>query len=187
MSSLLLRKKNTKRSLLAEEIWTLCQHVCPKIYKDMQRVALMKAFDPDYFEKEFRKVSDDFALISVFGVQLDHPNELSWNSVKSHWLELRNIVAKYLGEEDSRIIDIDNRYNLRLKLKYLERPADLRRDWWDSHPNREASLENIAVNWWRMTKVPPCKFEDLAANSSTYELSENINDIQTATLSKFRS
>ena len=67
-----------------------------------------------------------------------------------------------------------------------ERPRPLPRDWWDSHPNREASLNNIAVNWWRMTKAPPCKFEDLEEDSSTYEVSENLNDLQSGTQSKFR-
>ena len=76
MSYLLLRNKKAKWLLLAEQMWALCQVVSPKIYKDMQRVALMKVFDLDYFEKEFDKVSDDFAVISVFGVQLDHPDEL---------------------------------------------------------------------------------------------------------------
>lgn len=179
------RDKKAKWLPLAEKMWTLCEVVSPKIYKDMQRVALMKEFEPEYFEKEFDKVSDDFVLISVFGVQLDHPDELSPRSVRHHWLKLRNIFAKYLGKEDPRIGDIDNNYHLLPKIKLVERPRSLTRDLWDSHPNREASLENIAVNWWRMKKAPPCKFEDLEEDSSTYEVSEGLNDMQSGTQSKF--
>ena len=150
----------------------------------MQRVALMKPFDQEYYKEEFRKVSEDFAIISVFGIQLDHADKFEWNSLRDYWIEIRNVVAKYLDNtKDVRLVAIDHKCNFmslrRLpKITFTDRPQKpLPREWWDSNPEREESLENIAVNWWMLARVPPCKYEDFAT-PDTSKVEEEINLIE---------
>ena len=174
MSFLPLTKNQKKsRQALAEDIWNLIQVAAPVMYKDMQRVSLMKPFDASYVKEEFPKLSKDFAVISVFGLLLDRPDEFDWRLLKRRWLKIRNIVAKYLDNtNDERIAIIDNQCNFMSFRRlppptFSERPRKaLPRQWWDEHPSRDKSLENIAVNWWRMAKVPSCKYEDFAGVDS---------------------
>ena len=174
----LTKKQTTHRKELGEEMWSLCQLACPKIYKDMQRVSLMKAFDRDYFKEEFPKISKDFAIISVFGMQLDKPDEFDWKSLKDRWAKLRNIVAKYIDNTHSTkfaLIDHQCGFILRRlpEINHDDPPRKpLPREWWDNHPDREGSLENIALNWWLMDSLPPHKYEDFAEE----ELVEDVQD-----------
>lgn len=174
----LTKKQTRNRKELSEEIWSLCRLASPKMYKDMQRVALMEPFDSEYFKQEFPKLSSDFAIISVFGLQLDHPDQFDWKSLTDHWVKLRNIVAKYMdkrGMTKVAIIDDRCRFMLRRlpKITYPERPMkSLPREWWDNHPDREGSLENIGLNWWRMASLPEYKYEDFAVE----ELVEDVQD-----------
>jgi hypothetical protein len=174
------------RKELSEEIWALCELVSPKIYKDMQRVALMEPFDPVYFKQEFQKLSSDFAVISVFGLQLDHPNRVNWKSLTDHWRKLRNIVAIYIDKSEMTKIDkIDNHSHFILhrlpKITYNpdQRPRkSLPREWWDNHPDREASLENIGLNWWRMASLPEYTYEDFAVEEAVEAVQDEGEEVR---------
>ena len=159
-------------------MWSLCQLACPKIYKDMQRVSLMKPFDMKYFKEEFPIISRDFAIISVFGMELDKPDEFDWKSLKDRWVKLRNIVAKYMDKNQcEKFALIDHRcgfiFRRLLKINHPDRPKrPLPRGWWDNHPDRKASLENIALNWWLMDTLPEHKYEDFVVEG----LVEDVED-----------
>ena len=174
----LTKKQMTNRKELGEEMWSLCQLACPKIYKDMQRVSLMKPFDMEYFKEEFPKISTDFAIISVFGMQLDKPDDFDWKSLKDRWVKLRNIVAKYMDNTQStKLALIDQQcgfiFHRLPKINHADRPKNpLPREWWDNHPDKEASIENIALNWWLMETVPEHKYEDFVEE----ELVEDVQD-----------
>jgi hypothetical protein len=158
--------KTEKRRERAEEIWTLCQQVCPIIYKDMQRVALMEYWDKAYFEKAFREVSKDYITISCFGMQLRKWDRQGRRSLRDRWLQIRVILVKYMDQNDYRFTRIEEHYNFMSlrglpKITPAQRPMRLPRKWWDEHPNRDASLDRIALVWWRLRKAPPCGFEDI--------------------------
>lgn len=165
-------------------MWLLCQHVSPKMYKDMQRVSLMQPFDEAYFEEEFPKISEEFTIMSCFGMQLDEGDKFDWRSLKDYWLEIRNVVAKYMDTRDIRFVTIENQCKSiplrRLpKITFPDRPTKpLPRQWWDEHPFREKSLENIAIDWWKMARVPPCKYEDFAGVDSTEDEITLIEDVE---------
>lgn len=165
-------------------MWSLCRLVSPKIYKDMQRVALMEPFDLKYFKQEFPKLSSDFAIISVFGLQLDRPERFDWKSLTEHWIKLRNIIAKYMDTTgNTKIAVIDNQCHFTLrrppKITYPERPQrQLPREWWDNHPDREASLKNIGLSWWRMASLPEYKYEDFAVEELVEDVQDEYEDAQ---------
>lgn len=159
------------RRELAEEIWGLCQGVCPIIYKDMQRVVLMEHWDNVYFEEAFHEVSKDYIAISCYGMQLRKWDSLDRRSLKNRWLQLRVILAKYMDQSDIKFAKIEEHYNF-MSLRGLpkiipgQRPRSLPREWWDEHPDRDSCMDRIALVWWRLRKALPYEFEDICGTEA---------------------
>jgi hypothetical protein len=125
----------------------------------------MKYWDKEYFEKAFPEVSKDYIVISCFGMQLRNWDRMDKQALKNRWLQLRDILTKYMDESDSNFTKIEEHYNPVFlpglpKITPGRRPARLPRKWWDEHPNRVSSLDRIALIW-RLRKAPPCKYEDI--------------------------
>jgi hypothetical protein len=167
----LSKKQIDRRKLLADEIWELCRLAWPEIYVDMLRVSLMKPFDTTYYETQFDYIADDVVTLTVFGKQLRDPSDkFDFKTLWDHWLELRNVLAKYLGKQDHGIASVDFEYRVsnRLTLRrlpnfeFVPRAAKpLPREWWDTHPNRAATLDRISRNWFEKKKAAPFTLEDL--------------------------
>jgi hypothetical protein len=167
-----LRKKQIDgRKLLADEIWELCRLAWPEIYVDMFSVSLMKPFDTTYYETQFDYIADDLVTLSVLGKQLRDPSDkFDFKTLWDHWLEVRNVLAKYLGNQDHGIASVDFEYRVsnRLTLRrlpnfefVLRAAKSLPREWWNTHPNRVATLERISRHWFEKKKATPFTFEDL--------------------------
>jgi hypothetical protein len=167
----LTKKQIDRRKLLGDEMLDLCRLAWPEIYVDMLRVSLMKPFDTKYYETQFDFIADDLVTMSVFGKLLCDPGrKFDFKTLWDHWLELRNVLAKYLGKEDHGIVSMDFEYRVSNRLtlcrlpnfKFEPRPEKpLPKEWWDAHPNRLATLDRISRNWFEKKKADPFTLEDL--------------------------
>ena len=174
------KKPSEKQRELAEEILDLCESTFPKMFKDMQRVALMRPFDYDYYNAHFKVLADEFSAIFLLQVLVSNPGKFDWSYLKYYWRDLRNIVAKYTGDgKDPRILAIDKRYSMFLwrlpKIVVQPRPTKpLPREWWDSNPDREKIITTVALTWWGIPQTPDLEFEDLDINNKRFEDMESI-------------
>lgn len=168
-----------KQRKLAEEMLDLCEQTFPKMFKDMVRITLMKPFDYDYYSEEFKVIAEEYDYIFLLNVLVSNPH-LDWSYLKYYWKNLRNAVAKYIGNaKDPRIVAIDKHYCMLFwglpKIVIRPRPTKpLPWDWWDFNPERDELIKTVAQNWWGIHQPLDLKFEDLDINNRRFEDMESI-------------
>jgi len=174
-----LTKRQIKaRRGLADDVRRLCQRCTPMLNQDLQKLSLMEHFHPQYYQTEFPKVSHDMVILNVFGMPLQSPDEFDWKSLFDHWLELRVVIAKYLGPDDHDFREIDRlcgHLSLRKVPQIIPtfRPSKpLLYAEWETHPNRERCLAFVALLYWGLKDAPSCTFKDVSDES----VSESEND-----------
>ena len=147
-----MKKEGLKKPvLIGNEIWSLALIARSELYKDMQRVTFMKYFDPEYYESEFPKVRGDFIVISNFGRYRD---ELKWSEIKCYWMDLRNIISKYMDTTTSeKFAAIDKKCGYIFcrmpEIQYAQRPTKpLPKGWRDNNPEWEDCLNYIIRHRW---------------------------------------
>ena len=169
-----------KKRQLAEEMLDLCEQTFPKMFKDMLRLALMRPYDYDYYNEEFKVLADEFSAIFLLQVLVSNPDKFDWSYLKYYWRNLRNIAAKYTGNaKDPRILAIDKHYSTLFwglpKIIVHRRPTKpLPREWWDDNPEREKIIATVAKTWWGILRTPDLDFEDLDINNRRFEEMESI-------------
>src|SRR5947207_9835665 len=142
--------EGNKRELL-QETWTLCELVIPKMLHLKKGILEKKNEILDY--EEYHRLKEDLAMISVFSVQMDHPNDFDWNRLAHQWMELRNIFVKYIGNEaDPRILAMDRRYSKFYTLPdiVLDKPQNkcMPCERSNSNSHKEIPLESVDRDLW---------------------------------------
>jgi hypothetical protein len=151
---------------IAKSIRTLICVASRTLYLDTQRLAIMRHFEPEYCRNQFNALSSDCVTLSVFCIQHSR-KKLDYGRIWSKWLVLRNILAKYLGEENAGIKEIDETYRQTHtfkrqlpEFKYDPRPdKKLKEDWWEHHPDREGAMTSMA-HWWGEKEARPISFHE---------------------------
>lgn len=143
-------EQNTQQ--LAKDIWTLCGLAWPKM-SSLQGRFLNRGFHTEEF-KEYRRITDGLVLIHIFGVQMDHPEELEWMGLNYFWMEVRDLVAKYIEKhEEWRILNIDEQCEVYCRLpeivlgEYLLKAQPAPKA--NLKPYEKCSPETIGDNWWK--------------------------------------
>jgi hypothetical protein len=169
----LTKGQRKKRAIVATEIWELSVLSVNELAIDMQRVALMENIPKyrQYFQVEFKKLVHDLVALKTFGDRLHRTRlEYDYRYVWDDWLELRSIIAKYIGCNHPGIRRIDKEFATiglicLLPLPDFEfepRPTlMLSKEEWDRHPNKESSFKTISGVWMRQKLARPYEFEDL--------------------------
>lgn len=109
----LTKAQSQRRRKVALEICDLCHLAYTTLQVDLQRVEETRKFDMPYFHNEIKPLVNDLVTMNVFGKQLHDTTgtlTLDLRELWDRWLELRNVLAKYLGSEHDGILDIDNKY-----------------------------------------------------------------------------
>ena len=135
----------------------------------------MEHFRPQYHQKEFPKVSHDMVILNIFGMPLQSPDEFDWKSLFDHWLELRVVIAKYLGPDDHDFREIDGlcgSLSLRKLPQIIPTFRPSRPLEGETHPNRERCLAFVALLYWGLKDAPSCTFRDVSGES----IPESEND-----------
>lgn len=152
----------------------IINNVSRTVYLDTQRLAVMRHFEADYCRKQFNVLSIDCVTLNVYCIQFNQ-NTLDYSRIWEKWLGLRNILAKYLGEMDPNIMEIDQEYlrNHALRrmpeFKYEPRPRRrLRLEWWNSHPDLQQAMNSMA-RWWGSREAGQLSFDDLDIIQESWE------------------
>jgi len=128
------QRKNTRE--LAEEICKLCVLAMPQMLS-LEGRFLNMGYSTEEF-KEYRRIIDGLDPIAVFSVQMNHVEELDWTGLNYFWMELRDLVAKYIEKrEEWRILAIDKRCTVFCRLPEIVLGEHLLK----SQPRRKVNLK----------------------------------------------